>query len=94
MGYDLKRRRYDEKADHSCAGHGYGPVSRRLWRGAGSNSASNSGSNSQSGTQEGALKVALCMSGAVNDQGWNQSAYDGAKAPATSTATSWPTPRT
>lgn len=48
--------------------------------GSGSNSASNSGSNSQSGTQEGALKVALCMSGAVNDQGWNQSAYDGAKA--------------
>ena len=46
----------------------------------GSNSASNSGSNSQSNTQEGALKVALCMSGAVNDQGWNQSAYDGAKA--------------
>ena len=48
--------------------------------GSGSNSASNSGSNSQSGTQKGALKVALCMSGAVNDQGWNQSAYDGAKA--------------
>lgn len=45
-----------------------------------SNSGSNSGSNSQSNTQEGALKVALCMSGAVNDQGWNQSAYDGAKA--------------
>lgn len=25
------------------------------------------------------LKVALCVSGAVNDQGWNQSAYEGAK---------------
>ncbi|MDQ7092186.1 BMP family protein [Desulfosporosinus sp. PR] len=25
------------------------------------------------------LKVALCLSGAVNDQGWNQSAYEGAK---------------
>ncbi len=25
------------------------------------------------------LKVALCVSGAVNDQGWNQAAYDGAK---------------
>ncbi|MDD3214819.1 MAG: BMP family protein [Eubacteriales bacterium] len=24
------------------------------------------------------LKVALCMSGAVNDQGWNQTAYEGA----------------
>jgi len=24
------------------------------------------------------LKVALCMSGAANDQGWNQAAYDGA----------------
>ena len=45
-----------------------------------SNSASNSGSGSQSGSQEGALKVALCLSGAINDQGWNQSAYDGAKA--------------
>lgn len=28
---------------------------------------------------EGALKVALCLSGAVNDQGWNQSAYEGAQ---------------
>lgn len=27
----------------------------------------------------GALKVALCMSGAANDQGWNQAAYEGAK---------------
>lgn len=25
------------------------------------------------------LKVALCLSGAANDQGWNQSAYEGAK---------------
>lgn len=40
---------------------------------------SGSGSGSQSNAQEGALKVALCLSGAVNDQGWNQSAYDGAK---------------
>ncbi len=32
------------------------------------------------GTAESAapLKVALCMSGAVNDQGWNQTAYEGA----------------
>ena len=26
-----------------------------------------------------AIKVALCMSGAANDQGWNQTAYEGAK---------------
>lgn len=45
-----------------------------------SKSASNSGSNSQSDTQKSDIKVALCLSGAVNDQGWNQSAYDGAKA--------------
>jgi len=25
------------------------------------------------------LKVAICMSGAINDQGWNQTAYEGAK---------------
>ena len=25
------------------------------------------------------LKVALCVSGAINDQGWNQAAYEGAK---------------
>ena len=31
-------------------------------------------------TAEGTLKVALCMSGAANDQGWNQAAYEGAAA--------------
>lgn len=46
----------------------------------GGDNASNSGSGSQSGAQDGALKVALCLSGTINDQGWNQSAYDGAKA--------------
>ena len=62
--------------------------------GSGSNSASNSGSNSQSGTQEGALKVALCMSGAVNDRAGTSPLMTAPRPPATSTATSWPTPRT
>lgn len=47
--------------------------------GGNSSSGSASGSGSQSGAQEADTKVALCMSGAVNDQGWNQSAYEGAK---------------
>jgi len=34
------------------------------------------GVSASGGTQ---LQVALCMSGAANDQGWNQSAYEGAK---------------
>ena len=48
----------------------------------GGDSSSNSGSNSgsQSNAQESKGKVALCLSGPANDQGWNQSAYDGAKA--------------
>lgn len=36
-------------------------------------------SASASTSPAGKLKVALCLSGAINDQGWNQSAYDGAK---------------
>lgn len=45
---------------------------------AGNTAASPSASNSASGDK--ALKVALCMSGAANDQGWNQAAYEGSKA--------------
>lgn len=33
-----------------------------------------------SGENKDTLQVALCMSGPANDQGWNQSAYEGAKA--------------
>ena len=33
-----------------------------------------------SGEKKDTLQVALCMSGPANDQGWNQSAYEGAKA--------------
>lgn len=40
-------------------------------------SSSNEGSE---GGQDDKLQVALCMSGPANDQGWNQSAYEGAKA--------------
>lgn len=36
--------------------------------------AASAGSTASSG-----LKVALCLSGAANDQGWNQSAYEGTK---------------
>ena len=45
---------------------------------ASSGSASASASGSASGSA-GKLKVALCMSGAANDQGWNQAAYEGTK---------------
>lgn len=37
-----------------------------------------SAAESPDSSAEGALKVALCMSGAANDQGWNQAAYEGA----------------
>ncbi len=38
------------------------------------------GGETPEGGMEEKLQVALCMSGPVNDQGWNQSAYEGAKA--------------
>jgi basic membrane protein A and related proteins len=41
--------------------------------------ASASPAASTAATATAKLKVALCVSGAVNDQGWNQAAYDGAK---------------
>ncbi len=63
--------------------------------GSGSNSASNSGSNSQSGTQEGALKVAPVHVRRGQRPGAGTSPFMTApRPPATSTATSWPTPRT
>ena len=34
---------------------------------------------SESDASAAKLKVALCVSGAINDQGWNQAAYEGAK---------------
>ncbi len=37
-------------------------------------------SSEDSASGEKTLKVALCMSGAANDQGWNQAAYEGSKA--------------
>jgi len=39
------------------------------------------------------LKVALLLSGAANDQGWNQTAYEGAQKACENTDTSWLTQR-
>ena len=43
----------------------------------GSNSGGDSAGGSSSGGSEKGLQVALCLSGAANDQGWNQTAYEG-----------------
>ncbi len=42
-----------------------------------SDTSASDGDTSPSGEEAKALKVALCMSGAANDQGWNQTAYEG-----------------
>lgn len=47
---------------------------------AGNSAPSSSESSEVSNPAEATLKVALCMSGAANDQGWNQAAYEGASA--------------
>ncbi len=41
-----------------------------------SNDSKGTGNNTQSNNESG-LKVALCVSGSVNDNGWNQQAYEG-----------------
>lgn len=37
----------------------------------------NAGETAGEGTDASGLKVAICLSGAINDMGWNQGAYDG-----------------
>lgn len=45
--------------------------------GSGSSGSGSAGGASSGGEGEKKLQVALCLSGAANDQGWNQTAYEG-----------------
>jgi len=65
----------------ACAGTGTAAVSTTqaaVTTAAESSSSADSTAAVSSTVSGKALKVALCMSGAANDQGWNQAAYDGA----------------